>query len=140
MDLLVWSHTYSIENETIDAQHKKLMQLLNDLHNVQSAGGGEGRVGGILNDLVDYTVYHFKAEEELQEKNNFPDLAYHKGVHQKLIQDVQGFLELLKNQDQTAKERLMVFLTNWLKDHILGDDKKFGRFLKQNETSVQEDL
>lgn len=140
MDLIVWSHTYSIDNETVDTQHKKLMQLINDLHNVQSAGGDATRVGAILNELVDYTVYHFKAEEELQAKNNYPDLPQHKVVHQKLIQDVQGFLELLKKQDETAKERLMIFLTNWLKDHILGDDKKFGKFLKQNVTSAQEDL
>ena len=37
MDLLVWSHTYSINNITVDNQHLKLISILNELYNVQRA-------------------------------------------------------------------------------------------------------
>jgi hemerythrin-like metal-binding protein len=130
MDLLVWSHTYSVGSEEIDKQHKKIMELLNSLHNANQAADAKNKVGSILDELVNYTVYHFGTEEEMFARLNYSDGEYHTQIHKKLIAEVQNFLEMMKANEESAKEKLMVFLTDWLKDHILGDDKKFGNYLK----------
>ncbi len=140
MNLLVWSHTYSIGNDIVDSQHKKLIELLNKLYDVQSSGGDDTQVTSILNDLVAYTIYHFQAEENLFQQHNYPDFAHHKGVHDKLVKDVQDYIGLFKAQDQAAKEKLMIFLTDWLKEHILGDDKKFGSFLRAQAENQEDDI
>ena len=72
MDLLIWGHTYSIGNDLVDNQHKKLMELINTLHRIES-GESDEDINDVLNELVNYTVYHFKSEEELQQKEYIRD-------------------------------------------------------------------
>jgi hemerythrin len=67
-------------------------------------------------------------------------MHYQTQIHKKLIAEVKNFLEMMNSNEESAKEKLMVFLTDWLKDHILGDDKKFGNYLKTHlATEKQED-
>ena len=140
MELLVWSHIYSVGDKTIDDQHRKLMQLLNDLHNVSGNGNEHDGVNTVLDELVNYTVYHFSSEENMFRQHGYPYAQEHEAIHKKLVSDVQHYIGLFKENDTAAREQLMVFLTNWLKDHILGDDKKFGKFLEERHEEVEEDL
>ena len=140
MDLIVWSHIYSINDHTVDSQHQKLIGILNDLHNLQSNNPDDSKINVILDELVNYTLYHFATEEKLFQEHQYPEYTHHKAVHDKLVKDVQSYLALFKTQDQTAKEKLMVFLSNWLKDHILGDDKAFGLFLSKQAEFADDDL
>jgi len=138
MDLLIWGHTYSIGNDLVDNQHKKLMELINTLHRIES-GESDEDINDVLNELVNYTVYHFKSEEELQQKHNYPGYEAHKEIHKQLVSEVSKKLELLKTGDEAIKEKLMIFLTDWLKDHILGEDKKLGLYLQQQKSDEEED-
>jgi len=138
MDLLIWGHTYSIGNDLVDNQHKKLMELINTLHRIES-GESDEDINDVLNELVNYTVYHFKSEEELQQKHNYPGYEAHKEIHKQLVSEVSKNLELLRTGDEAIKEKLMIFLTDWLKDHILGEDKKLGLYLQQQKSDEEED-
>jgi len=140
LDLLIWSHIYSVGNDEIDQQHQKLMQLINTLYHAQYSGSST-QVSTILRELVDYTVYHFQAEEKIQQAFQYPEYSRHKQIHIDLIQEVSGYVDQLQKEDETIKERLMVFLSEWLKNHILGEDKKLGKFIRDSKNTDQyEDL
>lgn len=139
MELLVWTHTYNIGNELVDNQHKKLMHLINTLYDIQSGQKEDSQVQKVFQELVDYTVYHFQSEEELFQKHNYPEYQHHKQIHEQLVQEVAQYASAYEGGDAALKEKLMLFLTDWLKDHILGEDKKFGRFLQEQQQSVEED-
>lgn len=139
MDLLIWSHSYSIGNGQVDEQHRKLMALINTLHNIQT-GESDGDVGSVVQELIDYTVYHFESEEKLQQESGYPGFPEHKKIHEKLVAEVSEKAALLATGEQTIREELMLFLTNWLKDHILGEDRKFGNYLKSQEDEEEDDL
>lgn len=140
MELLIWSNTYSVGIDVIDEQHKTLIHLLNELHTIQQQQGGDEQVEAILDELVKYTVYHFSTEEEMFRKYNYPEYEHHKGIHERLIQDVKKNIDDFKGKNESTSENLMIFLTDWLKDHILGNDKKFGLFMKQQSEEDEDDL
>jgi len=74
------------------------------------------------------------------QKYDYPAYEQHKSIHEKLIGEVEKNVDNFKCKDESTRENLMIFLTDWLKDHILGDDKKFGQFLKIQGEVEDEDL
>ena len=68
-------------NEMIDGQHKELIERINQL--LESCEDGQGKVKAIkmLDYLLDYTEFHFSAEEKLQEEIQYPGINEHKAKH-----------------------------------------------------------
>ena len=76
-----WNESWLIGVQEVDAQHKNLVSLLNQLHQAMSEGKGKDVLGGILDGLVSYTKAHFSTEERMLEKIGYPDLLEHKRQH-----------------------------------------------------------
>ena len=51
MALFVWSDKYSVNIKEIDSQHKKLVDLLNSLHDSMKVGRGSEVLGKTLTEL-----------------------------------------------------------------------------------------
>jgi len=135
MPLFNWSNEYSVNIKQIDEQHKVLINLINDLHDKMKVGKAKESLGNILDELVNYTVYHFKHEENLFSSYGYPESDNHKQVHQTLIRQVKE----LKNNFDSGKTILsmevMDFLKGWLGNHILGTDKKYSSYLNSKGVS-----
>ncbi|MEK6737452.1 MAG: bacteriohemerythrin, partial [Planctomycetota bacterium] len=65
MALMTWNNGLSVNIKEIDVQHKKLIELINQLHGAMGEGKGKEVSGKILSDLIYYTVSHFTYEEKL---------------------------------------------------------------------------
>ena len=67
-------------NEMIDSQHKELIDRINQL--LESCEDGQGKIKAVkmLDYLLDYTEFHFSAEEKLQEEIEYPDV-YKRQLH-----------------------------------------------------------
>lgn len=65
MPFAVWNDRISVGVETIDADHKKLIAMVNDLYDAILAGCGRKKLDSLLDHLIDYTRYHFAREEKL---------------------------------------------------------------------------
>ena len=93
-------------------------------------GAGEGKtvVGPILTELTAYTVYHFSTEEGYMQKYSYPSMQTHRLEHQKFVQKVGDFKSQYDGGIIGLSNEVMLFLSDWLKGHILGTDKKFGPY------------
>jgi len=129
MALFVWNDTYSVQVGTIDEQHKKLFNIINQLHEALGAGKGQATVKTILKELVDYTVTHFRAEEALLEKQAYPNLAVHRLEHKNLVDKIKKFQSEYETGQLGMAVQVMNFLQDWLKSHILKTDKQYSPFL-----------
>ena len=129
MALFNWNDSYSVSIKAIDEQHKVLIGLINDLHDAMKIGKGKEVLGPILEELVNYTVYHFGHEERLFTSNGYPDSANHKATHVKLIQQVKDIKNDFDNGKTVLSMEVMNFLKDWLGNHIMGTDKKYVPFL-----------
>lgn len=129
MALISWSDEFSIHIKEIDDQHRQLLELLNVLFEAMKQGKGRDILGDILNKLVDYTAYHFSTEERLFKQYGYPDAEQHKNEHDAFIVQVLTFQESYNKGHSLVTKEVLLFLTDWLKGHILQVDKKFGPFL-----------
>lgn len=126
MALLNWSNEYSVDVRSIDGQHHKLFDMLNDLHDAMKAGKGGQSVPGILKRLVAYTCEHFGDEERLMARAGYPDLVAHKAEHDKLLGEVQKMMRDFEQGKIVLTMELTDFLVQWLQTHIRGCDKKYS--------------
>ncbi|HTP64683.1 MAG TPA: bacteriohemerythrin [Geobacteraceae bacterium] len=135
MALLSWNDTYSVKIRKFDDQHKKLIDLINQLHDSMLVGKGKDVMGEVLNSLVDYTKTHFTAEETLMRLHNYPDYESHKKEHSMLVMQVLDIQKQLKEGKSPITQAVMFFLREWLQKHIQGNDKKYGPYLNEKGIS-----
>jgi hemerythrin-like metal-binding protein len=129
MPLLNWNESYSVKIAQIDLQHKKLVEIVNDLHESMKAGKSKEVLGKILDELINYTANHFKTEEDLFDKYGYPDNHVHKRQHSDLVDQVLKFKSNFVSGKSVISIDLMNFLRDWLTQHIVGSDKKYSSFL-----------
>lgn len=126
MTIIHWDDSMNVGVDGIDADHKGLVEILNELHDVLIKQESKEVMGNVLGKLVEHTIKHFRYEEGYFEKVSYPDADKHKEEHQGLVDrilDIQGQYndgELLISMD------LLNFFKDWLVDHIQGTDKAFG--------------
>ncbi len=126
MALLTWNETYSVKIKKFDDQHRKLIDLINQLHDAMLVGKGKDVMGSVLNSLVDYTKTHFAAEETLMKLHGYPDYEQHKKEHNVLVMQVLDVQRQLREGKTPITQAIMFFLKEWLQQHIQGNDKKYG--------------
>jgi hemerythrin len=123
MALISWSDSLSVGVLAFDNQHKRLIAIINKLHDAMKEGRGKEVLDGILLELVDYTVYHFLAEEKAFLDAGYLDYVAHKREHDAFTATIKA----ARGSSSTAATlATMKQLTDWLKQHIMGSDKKYA--------------
>lgn len=126
---LTWNDSYSVGIESIDNDHKKLIHLINNLQTAIDYKTDQQFEKQTMNEVIDYTVYHFTREEEIMEKNEYPDVVPHKAQHKKMIDKVNEFVKAYEEGESEAIESLLKYLKAWLINHINGTDQEYSEFL-----------
>ncbi len=130
--VIEWNDQLNTGINVIDKQHRRLVELINQLFQCMKEGGNRKLLGDIIDQLVDYTVTHFRTEEELMQRSHYPDLANHKAIHQGFVAKVEDALTKLKNGERVAPADLYKFLKGWLINHIEQQDRDgFAPHVKQ---------
>jgi len=130
MPLMQWSDRLSVGLTSIDAQHKRFVDLINDLHDAMTSGKGGTVVGSTLKDLAAYTRVHFASEEGLMRRHGYPDYAPHKAIHDALVARVEDLRRRQDAGETAVTVDVLTMLTGWLTDHIQGVDKRYSPFMQ----------
>ena len=135
MPFMDWSENLSVNIKEIDEQHKKLLAMINELHEAMKSGRGKEVTEKTLGGLIQYVGTHFATEERMFEKYGYPGLLAHKGEHTKLTKQATDIFQQFQQGKPVVNVELMNFLKSWLQDHILGTDKKYTSFLNSKGVS-----
>ena len=135
--LINWEKKYSIGFEEIDNQHKKLVEMINELHKSFTHGGSIKTADKIIGDMIEYTDYHFKIEEKYFEKYNYSEKQEHIIQHKSFVKQVTEFYNDFQDGSVTIGFEIMNFLRKWLLEHIEGSDNKYAKeFKNKNITEL----
>jgi len=129
MAIIQWNENLSVGIDVFDRQHKKLIDLINQLNDAMSVGKGKDVLGKILTELINYTQYHFSAEEKLFGQYAYPEAQAHIREHVNLTQKATDLKKAFDSGKTIISVQTMDFLKDWLNNHILKTDKKYGPFL-----------
>ncbi|MCB7522127.1 hemerythrin family protein [[Clostridium] hylemonae] len=118
-------------NEMIDTQHKELIERMNGL--LESCESGNEKLTAIktLDYLSDYTDYHFKAEEQLQQDIEYPGYEKHKAQHEIFKQTINELQEMLQEEEGPSKafvEKVEENIVKWFYVHIEGFDRSVAEY------------
>lgn len=126
MATITWSEMMSVGIPALDADHKTLIGLINNLH--RSVGDLEeyATLGSVLKALEDYAEHHFAREERVMEACRYPSATTHGLMHRRLAQRVSD-LKVSYDIDRTAvrAKDCLDFLHKWLIDHICSTDMDY---------------
>ena len=135
MALVEWKSIYLTNVEEVDSQHKKLVSIVNELHDAMKIGKGKEILSKVFNELVEYTLYHFATEEKYFDQYEYPEADLHKEQHKALVDQVSALKTKFEAGEKVLTLDVMNFLRDWLHDHIIGSDKLFGPYLNSKGVS-----
>jgi hemerythrin-like metal-binding protein len=124
-----WDFSYSVKIAELDHQHQRLFRTVAELEYAVRMGRADYVIDEVLEKVIEHTISHFAAEENLMEQHGFPGLAAHRRDHQMLAQKLTKFnlSNLAGRPDVPAA--LLDFLQDWLREHILKTDREYSEYL-----------
>lgn len=124
-----WNENFDTGIAEVDAQHKQLVFLLNQLAVSLADLTDPVELNEVFEELAAYADYHFKTEEGVW-KPYFQDDAWyetHQKIHESFLPRVLQLQERDKGKPvEEVIEDVLKFLTEWLTHHILDDDKRMA--------------
>lgn len=118
MAYLTWSDDLAVGNTFIDNDHKKLIEMVDRLHELMHEGKGKDVIHKVLRNLISYTQEHFRREEDLMRNIRFPGFLEHKEEHEKLVAQVIDLQTKFESGTATLSIQVLHFLRDWLINHI----------------------
>ena len=129
--LMVWNSNLEINHDLIDAQHKELVDTINDLFRALVSKSGHTEVERAFQVMMNYTRTHLADEEALMEAKGFPELEKHTKQHRGLMTRLDDIYAKYRGGDVKAGDELLNFLANWWTSHIATSDMRFVVFMKK---------
>ncbi len=133
--MFMWKEGYTSGISEIDRQHKKLFEIGSRIYDIASLDDGldhYDEIKAIMNELVDYTEYHFNYEEELMQKYGYGGYDEQKIEHTFFVKKLKKLCEIDIDENQrNSIMSLISFTADWIASHILKSDAKYWPFFAE---------
>ena len=126
-----WRSEYNINVKTMDSQHRELVNIINELQQAINEGEGKERLGQVLEKLLEYTDFHFSAEEKLMKKHGYPGYQEHSIKHTKMRSKVLSLIHDYNSGGVAKTFSVLKFLQDWLIKHIMDTDRNYADYLNR---------
>jgi len=130
-----WSEKYATGIETIDRQHKELVELINRLYGA-CMQGGDG-VGSAFREamhrMVEYVRFHLMEEMKLLERIGYPKAAEHKIQHDILVRDILSASRDFEEGETFVPNKFVRSLKDWVFGHIAVYDKAYAEYVTEQK-------
>lgn len=128
-----WTDNFSVGIDSIDRQHRRLVELNDQLFQAIMNDKGMQVVMTVLEELTEYAVSHFDYEEALLNQFGFNPvlLAEHIEEHRSLAAQVQDYIRDLETRN-SLDLKVYDFLRNWISNHLKETDSQYALFLQKH--------
>jgi len=131
-EVFPWNDNFATGIALVDEQHRRLVDLINQLASHLSHGSSHLQLAEVFQQLVAYADYHFRTEEQIWEPRFRDDPWYvaHKHTHDSFLPKAQQIQAQMKDTPyEKVLEAFLKFLVNWLVYHILDNDRRMAKTL-----------
>ncbi|MCK0163936.1 EAL domain-containing protein [Marinobacter sp. S6332] len=136
-EIFPWNRNFETGIDEIDQQHKVLVEILNRLAWYFASSTSELECDHVLEELLAYAAFHFKAEEEIWRSalGEQEMVRNHHDGHQLFFVQIQMFRSSKEPEEKVMSE-LFNYLTRWLAFHILESDRRMALTIKAVERGL----
>ena len=135
LEIVRWKPKFATGIKIIDAQHRELVGLTNELY--QACLVRDESIRTMFKDamsrMVEYVRFHFSAENELLEQIEFPDILIHKKDHETLIMNILAAAKSYEEGNRLAPNTFVRILKDWIFGHIAVSDMYYSGFVAEQK-------
>lgn len=132
--MITWDDHYLIGVERIDFEHRIFLDLINNFNESRLKNESLEVLSNILQEVALYAKFHFKSEENMMQKINYPELVEHQNHHRQLI-DLFSTKMVGIQTKMFSPEEVENFLVSWFVNHVTHEDIKIGTYIKSRTPS-----
>ena len=131
---IVWKEEYAVGSGELDGHHRRLIEIVNGLYEVASAGASDEQINEAVRELDAYGRIHFQAEEETLSKVNYPRLDDQRRAHEAYVRKLDELRRSFFIPKSGLSQEIFQFLKEWWLNHILKMDKEYAPHLRQRQS------
>lgn len=129
--MILWKDEYKIGLASVDEQHEKLFELAGEIYDLVKISEDVDKfdqIVAVLQELKDYTVFHFQDEEAYMLEIKWPKFFSHKVLHESFIEKVNSVnITSLDDHQTDYLLEMLGFVLDWLQNHILQVDAEITK-------------
>jgi hemerythrin-like metal-binding protein len=130
IEVFPWNENFECGIDLIDTQHKRLVELLNQLVSHLAYQSDAPQLERVFLYLQDYAASHFADEEDIWQTyfQDDPWSTSHHVAHENFVKRIVA----MRSEDEgrpydQVVENIVTFLTHWLALHIIETDKRMAK-------------
>ncbi len=128
-DFIVWYNKYNLQIPEMDEQHKRIVKLVNEFKEAWDTKKSVNELVKIIKNLINYSSYHFRSEEEYMGEYKYTEIKEHKAEHKKLNQLLQKVeKDLSKNKQDQVQDNLESIKKQFIYHFTESDSKYIDTF------------
>lgn len=131
MTFFEWDKKFEIGVPEMDNQHKKWVEIINRFYDHLINNDINKTTKIMINEVIDYTNYHFSEEEKLMMSIGYPHINDQKEMHNKITEKMKYFKNRIDEGILVVSTSITNEMKLWLKDHIMVEDKKYAVLYKK---------
>jgi hemerythrin-like metal-binding protein len=135
MDLFKWDGSLSVGTPQVDRHHKEMFEKMNAYFTRMMDGEGVSAATEMVADMARSMSQHFSEEELAMSRANYAGLGKHRQDHELFLKEFANCKADLCADKPNAGDAFFEFCTEWLKEHIQGDDRDFADYLRSRKAA-----
>lgn len=125
-----WKLQYVLDIPSIDTQHMHFFKLFDKFNSFEIKDLNYNQLIEYIDELEQYTIFHFQTEEALMKKANYPNYDFHVEQHKLFAKKIQEFKIDYGYKNFLLLEKIVTFMRKWLIIHISEVDKEYVPAIK----------
>jgi hemerythrin-like metal-binding protein len=132
MQWIPWENALTTGHAVLDADHKPLVDLFNQLAASVIQRKDKAVCVDLLDDIIQHAKTHFDFEEQLMAEHGYSKAESHAAEHARLVRQAAKFMVKFEEGSPGSHIDVIHFPEDWLTFHILGADKELAGFLSES--------
>lgn len=118
MSLMQWKPEYSVGVESMDDEHREMIDLINEIYDKLESTPDTDQVEQCLGDIFSTVSMHFALEERLMRKSSYAEYQAHKDDHEELLDQIRDLMDDFVADTAAGAVKLEQSLSDWFADHF----------------------
>lgn len=124
MSLITWRDEFRLGVESVDVEHRELIELINNLDSAMQQDATQDMVVEALGEIYARIAAHFALEEKIMRDAHYIDFRPHKQDHEVLLDELLEVIDSVDEEGGYDRDALSRDLDTWFSDHFRTHDAK----------------
>ena len=124
MSLLAWKPEYSVGIASMDAEHREMIELINDVYARLGSSTDTDALEECLEEIFNTISMHFALEERIMSEARYDEYEDHKEDHEDLLDEIRDLMDEFIADTERGTELLEQRLSGWFGKHFASFDAR----------------